>query len=356
MLRISASNCKEGMLLARAVLDSAGREVAPKNTKLTEEDARQIALKSSGQIFIDDTRSNGIIVAPLFPDHLQSKALSELNGLLADLGASDQPIGARQLGGLKFSIRQLVTALFPLAVGEPDTDGCVSIKSYDVVHPVKTAVFAMHLGRIAGFDQDTLRNLGLAALLMNVGYARLDPGIRGKASELEADELAQLQRHPEIGCSLLDNGDLAADVILAIRQHHERFDGKGYPGNLRGQEISPLAQIVAISDVFHALISVRPHRPPVKRHEAVEFILANSGEMFDPELVQFFSRSMPHWQTGSMVRLSTGEVGIIVDPNVGHVARPVVRVISQSGLVVSPYEIDLSNVELMKTFVLGVAA
>ncbi len=127
------------MLLARAVLDSAGREVAPKNTKLTEEDARQIALKSSGQIFIDDTRSNGIIVAPLFPDHLQSKALSELNGLLADLGASDQPIGARQLGGLKFSIRQLVTALFPLAVGEPDTDGCVSIKSYDVVHPVKTA-------------------------------------------------------------------------------------------------------------------------------------------------------------------------------------------------------------------------
>jgi len=135
-------------------------------------------------------------------------------------------------------------------------------------------------------------------------------------------------------------------VIRAIREHHERWDGSGYPAGLRGQEISVLARIIAIGDVYDSLLSKRPYREELRPHEAVQFIADQSGLMFDPDLAAAFSRRIPQYPAGLGVRLTSGHIGIVSRPNAGRLGRPVVRVCVEKGAPVpKPYDIDLSSPE-----------
>ena len=113
-------------------------------------------------------------------------------------------------------------------------------------------------------------------------------------------------------------------------------------------------RIIAIADTYYELVSLRPDRPPYMPHEAVEFIIAFSGELFDPELVRIFSRLVPLYPTGTTVRLNSGEVGIISDANVGHIARPTVRVCAMGRKLRRPYDMNLSQAKYQDRLVVEV--
>ncbi len=164
-----------------------------------------------------------------------------------------------------------------------------------------------------------------------------------------------MRKHPQHATTLLANSGLDADVMSAIEQHHERWDGSGYPARRKGDEISPLAQIISLADTYHALLSKRPHRDPLRPHEAVEFVVAYSGELFDPELTQFFARKIPQYPAGLGVRLSTGETGIISNPNLGHIARPIVRICYERGRPLGqPYDLNLADRDCMNKLIVEV--
>ena len=132
----------------------------------------------------------------------------------------------------------------------------------------------------------------------------------------------------------------------AVGQHHERWDGSGYPARMQGEDISPFARIIAMADTYFEMVSRRPGREAYMPHEAVEFILAYNGVLFDPELVQIFTRLVPLYPTGTTVRLNTGELGIICDANMSHIGRPVMRVCfnSEQGILAKPYKRLQGNV------------
>lgn len=146
---------------------------------------------------------------------------------------------------------------------------------------------------------------------------------------------------------------LPPETLRAVEEHHERWDGRGFPKGLRRGEISPFAQVIAITRAYHSLLSWRPYRPALTTHEAGEFIVASAAERFDPELAEFFVRRVPQYPRGLCVRLSTGESAFVIDPKVGHVARPVVRVFSRGERRVAPYDLDLSSRENMTKIIVG---
>ena len=135
------------------------------------------------------------------------------------------------------------------------------------------------------------------------------------------------------------------ETIEGTLHHHERWDGSGFPGGLSREQISPFARIIAIADTYYDLVSVKPDRPAYMPHEAVEFILAYTGELFDPKLVSLFTKIVPLYPTGTTVKLNTGETGVVADANAGYVGRPVVRVCSHGGdgVVRRPYDINLTS-------------
>ena len=146
-------------------------------------------------------------------------------------------------------------------------------------------------------------------------------------TSLTAIETHEVHQHPQYGYQILNEyARVAPEITKIILEHHERWDGSGYPRGLKGSNISPYARILAITDTYYALVSRRPHRQSYLPHEAIEFIMAYSGELFDPEFVRLFTKLVPLYPTGVMVKLNTGEEGIIADAKPGFIGRPVVRI------------------------------
>ena len=246
------------------------------------------------------------------------------------------------------AILSMVEQLFPLVIGEANATGCFSLKDYDYVHPVQVASLSILMGRKIGYKEADLSNLGLAALLENVGYVVLPPGMMDEPTSLTAIEEHEVHQHSQYGYQILNEyTSVIPEIAMTILDHHERWDGSGYPRGLKSNDISHYARILAVTDIYYALVSRRPHRQRYLPHEAIEFIMAYSGELFDPELVRLFTKLVPLYPTGIMVNINTGESGIISNAKPGFIGRPVVRICRDKYFkeLAKPYDMDMTESE-----------
>lgn len=344
MRRVPTGSARPGMVLKAAVFDVKGVPVLQMGETLTEAKMPLLARSCSAEILIEDPRTEDIVVSTLFSADVEAKASQALNVLMVMHQGVTGGIPKGGLMGLVPPMNKLVNCLYPASLGEANITGSYSLQGYHYIHPIKTAELAMVIARLCGADKDELLTLGVATALMNIGYLALRPSLLEQPRPLEKTEWAAVKTHPLHSIEMLKDAALGRDALEAIEQHHERWDGSGYPKGLKRHEISLYARIIGISDAYVALRSRRPHRQALRPHEAIEFIIAYSGEMFDPELVKIFARQIPQYPAGVAVVLSSGEAGIVAASNPGHVARPVVRVLAVKGVPVKePVDLDLSD-------------
>ena len=152
-------------------------------------------------------------------------------------------------------------------------------------HSERVADIAFKLGKVMGLSKENLDNLRRAALLHDIGKIAVPLHILDKESELSEKEFKTIQEHPEIGARILEPISAYAPIIAMIHQHHERFDGTGYPEGLSGKNISLGARILAVADVYDALASDRPYRSAIAPKEIIDSLLKESGEKFDPKVI-----------------------------------------------------------------------
>lgn len=135
-------------------------------------------------------------------------------------------------------------------------------------------------------DGSELESLATAAMLHDIGKRFIPASILQKPSKLDPEERAIIETHPQRGYEeLCGRDDMSHEQLMMVYQHHERFDGKGYPVGYQGEEIHPWARMLAIVDVFDAITGTRPYRKPAAAREAMEYICSNTGSHFDPEMV-----------------------------------------------------------------------
>jgi HD-GYP domain-containing protein (c-di-GMP phosphodiesterase class II) len=131
-----------------------------------------------------------------------------------------------------------------------------------------------------------LEALTSGALLHDVGKIGIPDRILQKAGRLTEDEYAEIKRHPVLGVSILTPATELASALPVVKHHHERFDGKGYPDGLRGEDIPLIARIVSVADAFDSMIRARPYGYGISRKAALREIEENSGTQFDPRIVK----------------------------------------------------------------------
>jgi HD-GYP domain-containing protein (c-di-GMP phosphodiesterase class II) len=217
-------------------------------------------------------------------------------------------------------------------------------ETYLFGHSVNVCVLALMCGKAFGFNQLELKHLGLGAFLHDLGMGKLNIKTLVKEDKLTPEELTEVRGHPMEGFNELRNyRELNLLASHCALQHHERWDGSGYPRGLQGEAIHLYARIVAVADVFDALISERPFRKRLKPYEAVEYIQAHAGIYFDPAVVEKFLSNIAVYPIGSLVKLNTGEKGVVVDVNKSFPARPVVKLVTdKTGGVLRKFnEVDL---------------
>ena len=155
-------------------------------------------------------------------------------------------------------------------------------------HSTRLAEWAIRVGQELGMDEKGLRNVEVAALLHDIGKVGVPDAILHKQGKLTDDGWGLMKKHPEYGWAVVRLFPELERASLFILHHHERFDGGGYPGGLRGDEIPLGARIVAVIDAFDSMISNRPYRQGLPFDEAISRLSQGRGTQFDPEVVDCF--------------------------------------------------------------------
>lgn len=195
--------------------------------------------------------------------------------------------------------------------------------SYTYKHSMAASVWAVALGRQLGLPRIDLSTLATGTLLIDIGKLQLPDGILNKPGRLSRGEFEIIKTHVDIGVSMLKDSTEATRVVLEmIATHHERHNGKGYPKKLSGTQIPIFGRIAAIADCYDAMTSDRSYAPAVSPSFAVRKLYEWRDIDFQAELVEEFIQAIGIYPAGTLVELSTGEVGIVIAENRERRLRP----------------------------------
>jgi putative nucleotidyltransferase with HDIG domain len=204
-----------------------------------------------------------------------------------------------------------------LMISEPDTLFALSmLKDYDnytFTHSVNVSVISLAVGRACGLNEEQLRTLGLGALLHDLGKLKVDVAIITKPGRLTCEEFTEIKKHPGDGAALVvEMEGITSEVVDIVLGHHLRFDRCGYPASAQDQTMSSMIDMTAIADTYDALTTLRSYQRPQTPRHATEKLRELSGGALHPDYVEKFILSLGTYPVGTLVRLDSNEIGLVV--------------------------------------------
>ena len=216
---------------------------------------------------------------------------------------------------------------------------------YTFMHSVAVCALMIALARQLGLDEQQTREAGMAGLLHDLGKAMIPLEILNKPGKLTDEEFDLVKTHPEEGYKLLLEGsgisEMTKDVCL---HHHEKVDGSGYPKGLNGETMSLFAKMGAVCDVYDAVTSNRPYKAGWDPAESIKRMAEWKGH-FDPAVFQAFVKSLGIYPIGSLVRLASGKLGVVVEQGEQSLLKPKIKVFfsTKSQAYIKPELIDIAR-------------
>lgn len=319
MSKLSISNVQQGMLLGESIYHPESRKLLLKQgtrlvnayiEKLRELNIREVEISDRFTVFLDIRENMEALLEECYGSMLNKISSPYPEGNMNDTVLQVMPV-------LKNAIKAICT--------NSDVTGiCVDMQVIDFEALVRTGVFvsgySMLLAALMGMPEQDIMNIGIAALIHDAGMCEMYQLIRQK--ELTGANLSLWQQHPTYGYYMMIEKDFPRDITELIYAHHEKYDGTGFPRGLKGDQIPLGSRIIALCADYEETIRNRGYL----HYEAIEYIYGNSGMSYDPSVVEMFTGNIPVYPLGSVVQLSTGEIGVVVNIRKNKGPRPVVRV------------------------------
>lgn len=217
--------------------------------------------------------------------------------------------------------------------------------SYTIDHSFNVAIYIMALGVALGLEPEVIEEIGLGALLHDIGKALIPERIINKPSALTDQEFATIKTHVAHGRELLKALTAMPPVALAVvSDHHERMNGSGYPSGKAGADISQAGRMAGIVDVYDAMSADRVYQLGIEPRMVLKRLVESTQE-FDTDLVRQFIRCIGIYPVGTLVRLSNGPIGVVMTPGRANLLEPVVRLLFDGSRqpLMSPRDVDLAQ-------------
>lgn len=331
MRRVPIFALTPGMEVARPVHNKNGQALLAQGTVLTDKFIERLNEIGVPSIYVEDGLIPDIEIDDVISDETRARTISMIKTLIGDQSrdavavAKKTAVISRDLMDTVYEIiDQLITSRGLMV-------NLVDIRSFDEYtfnHSVNVCVLSVLTGISLGFSRDRLGVLAMGSLLHDVGKIQVPREILNKPGELTAEEFEKVKKHCQYGFDIVKRSNVTEIVAASISlQHHERFDGHGYPNGLAGKKIHEFSRIVGIADTYDAVTSDRVYRKAIPSNEAYEFIAGAGGHLFDYDITRAFLNRIPAYPVGTVVVLNTGEVGAVVENVIGYSMFPKVRIL-----------------------------
>lgn len=329
MRQVSVNSLKIGDVLGKTIYSSKGRVLLGKEVKLTPLYIGKLKDMGISIVYIEDERFDDVVIEDVITEEQRWEAME-----LIEKSSQAVRLGKDMNG---FELKGIVSKIVEEIMFKKDVlVSLMDIRSRDnqmFAHTVNVCVLSTVLGKAMLLDKEKLETLAIGALLHDIGKMQLEPELVCKTENLTPKEIERMKIHTTLGFEELRKRKEFSLVVAHIAfQHHENLNGTGYPRQLKDGEIHPLAQIVALTDLYDKLTTDNSGLKRVMPHEACEILMGLAGKIFPLELVRLFLKNVAAYPTGVTVRLNTGEIGVVVDQNLSMPARPVVRVFDDTEL------------------------
>ncbi|MBN2852599.1 MAG: HD-GYP domain-containing protein, partial [Clostridia bacterium] len=325
------------------ILGRYGEIYLKRNTKLEPKYINRLNSLGYSGIYIEDDISEGIEISEIVDTKIRLDTVNKVKDIYDLININKKKL---------FSNWQELDYLTSNIISQMSNNKNVAynmlyIKTYDdytFSHCVNVALLSTLVGIELHMSRADLIDLFKSALMHDLGKVFLPIDIINKPGILNDYEFAKIKQHPLKGYEFLkEENYLSMKGCRGVLMHHERYDGRGYLLGAMKDEINLYGKILSICDVYDALTSDRTYRKAWSQLEAIEYIMANSGQMFDPEVTKMFLKKIAPYNPGVIVLLSNGFKAIIVRNNEELPLRPVIRIFEENGSRVDSYEVDLKN-------------
>ncbi|MHB8127175.1 MAG: HD-GYP domain-containing protein [Desulfitobacteriaceae bacterium] len=349
MRQVNVFYLNEGETLAHPVLDAHGRILLTSGIKLTNLYINKLQSLGVDMVLIEDDRLDDVVIHMAITPRTKEAAYQAVKSVRNCL-ESNRLI---RMNELRDMLKRMISDLLSFEGILGYVSDFRGFDDFTFHHSVNTTIFALILGVATGYNESKLLESGIGVLMHDIGKIKIPNVILNKIEKLNEEEFKEIMQHASYGYEILrqidDFGLVSAHVAL---QHHERWDGSGYPRGLKGTAIHEYARIAAISDVYEALTSKRIYRDAIEPYQAHEYIMAHSGILFDPKLIYIFSQRISIYPDGSGVLLSNGLRGNVVKQNVGYPGRPYLRMLYKGDEPLQP-PVDYNLVEHPSLLIIG---
>lgn len=346
MRLVATTSVDEGALLGKAIYNDQGQILLNEGARLEGRILNRLLDFGIDYIYIKDPDTDDIILANSISDELRVSAIMTIGETFKQIQLDTNISHSFVLEKSARKFKKLISVLLGELQRSKELLNLLSDvfihDHYIFSHSLNVTLYALAIGIEMKLPPKELEQLGLGAILHDVGKMKVPEEILAKPGKLTAEEFKIIKAHAEDGFQILRNIPTVPLIVAhCAYQHHERMNGSGYPRGLKGDEIHLFGRILGVADVFDAVTSNRVYRPAMLPHEGLEILYSGSGSLFDPMVVDAFRRAVAIYPIGLTVILSDGRKGVVSAQNPGLSERPIVRVLEEDGQRVVPYELDL---------------
>jgi len=328
---------KPGMVLAGDLFSKEGIFIWPAKKPITQSVIDELKKKGIRELYYTKNINKDLSqnMPPMFSEEIKEEAKEAIDNILEQV-KKDEKVNVEEVRNvIEKLFKEMISKLGKAAIN------LSIVKNYDeytYTHLINVTILSMFFSKFLGASDFVIKEVGMGAILHDIGKVKIPTSILYKPGELTEEELKIIKKHPIIGYfAIKDEPTVSTYAKKIVLFHHERFDGNGYPLGLKFDRIGRYPQIVSLADVFDALTSERPYKPGMSIPQTLNFIMKKSGIYFEPLLAQKFIMEMSKlyglpspYAIGSFVLLNTGEKAVITQKDSEYTLKPTVLVIENA--------------------------
>ncbi|HEY5583748.1 MAG TPA: HD-GYP domain-containing protein [Ruminiclostridium sp.] len=324
MRKISVSNCEPGMILGKAIFHNGTVILLEIGTELTLSYVDRLRDLGITEIYIEDDISKDVVIHDVVKDETRLEAIEFIKNTMNAYISGEMPYSIEAIAVVNKIVNDILSS-------DDIIVNIIDIKTFDnytFLHSVNVCVLSIITGVKLNLCYDELKELGVGALLHDIGKVFIPPEILQKKAALTEFEYESIKQHSLLGYNILKSlSNISENSARVALNHHERCDGSGYPNGLHDDEIHIFSRIVAITDMFDALTSDRIYRKKINTDQAIEYLTAVAAPSLDSKVLYSFTNIISPFPVGTGVILNTGEKGLVIQQNENLPTRPVIRIV-----------------------------